>query len=1318
MTRHRRALVVGFALLVVALPAALEGAVSVRLEPRQVSPIPEGQRVIQTVTLANEITSYALTYDIQEKPGQTDEITSHWWIWTLDFVTLGMTEPSGANWYFQGFLNWTFDDEALHRRPAVIRVVRDGGADGVVEVLWDTPKVTAVLRLALASNSDKLLVFGSYEPKVAVKDSRLKLICYPTGYAQPRQRAVTTALGTARPGETLVLDPARQRWVLYEDTTPGRPGCGPAGLIVGTPEAFDEVRIPVGEYGIETHLRLKPDQRRFALGLYDFPTLPDLEATRSYFRASADAEARWLAAAAAAADPGQVLPVGVMPRERRQAVVDFSQRLLKRDIERWRPDPAPLAFPWARALPGGPIQTVLFCPRYRAYETMELARRLDLQVRHLYWDSSAAISQTASWPYAQQTGQGPLGSGVGATLAADLCSADGTELFLCAEIEADSLPGPVQNGLLERVRQGAGLVLSGRPGTVNGWPRECFAEPDAARTAAILEAFPWGDLPGFDPGTVPVQAYRLGQGVVVALRLALPSYGALVPHSDAIEGRAGAVDRALALAARAALAASGRLGPTRVSADAVSPDGRRLALHLEPPPEAGTTLLVRITDDLDQEHLLTALPAPGPTVSVDLPALPAGRRCWLDVVRRDAAGRALDLRTLALPSTAPWITGVDLEPVVRRHPAATPQVPLPTGGALAVRVSLEAAGLQAGVELVGEVRDAFDRLLARAAAPAAATVRLDLALPRPVTVCHRLDLHLQRGTAVLASARQRFTLPMDYPFEDFTALMWSYASAAPVLQRTDRLCYDLGADMVDLCHMGGYDDARASREYELSARSGLRLVPYVTRLAGEVDASNHRRPCLHDPAYLGKTSSQLAVQARQAGPYSPAAFTLGDENYLQRGQGESCATPATLAAFRDWLARRYATIEALNTEWGSAHGAFADITTPMTSATAATQTASLAPWLDHRLFMDEAFAQTHEAFAKVIQEELPDAKVGWDGLLGYHWLAGYDFTQLCSPVLQLNQTYTTQWLQGELVRSFKAPGALTGKWGNADADNADGFAAWPWTCLLTGDNSVWWWTSWGCDYIPFNPDLSLSAFGEWFFAAVREVTAGPGRLLLQARRLDSGIGVLYSQPDMLVTTLLDQMGAPKEIAGAGCWQREHTAALKLLHDLGYEYRHLSWRELEAGRLPGDGLRLVVLTGAVCVSDRQAAALRAFVEAGGVLLCDGRAGLLSGAGRLREARALDDLLGVTSPAGRDGLTEPLSTATLGGEAAVDGLAKAITVSPPATPVRLLSPGLRPAGAAALWSAGETPVGAVRRLGRGSAITTNIPWSTLAGDRLAD
>ena len=65
-----------------------------------------------------------MTYDIIEVPGQPNEARSQWWIWTLDYVTLGMTEPSMANWYFQGFFNWFFDGEALHNRPATIRVLR------------------------------------------------------------------------------------------------------------------------------------------------------------------------------------------------------------------------------------------------------------------------------------------------------------------------------------------------------------------------------------------------------------------------------------------------------------------------------------------------------------------------------------------------------------------------------------------------------------------------------------------------------------------------------------------------------------------------------------------------------------------------------------------------------------------------------------------------------------------------------------------------------------------------------------------------------------------------------------------------------------------------------------------------------------------------------------------------------------------------------------------------------------------------------------------------------------------------------------------
>ena len=1294
------------ALFAAVLALQLHAAVEVTLGVRQEIPTAQGKRVVQPVTLANEVSSYTLTYDIVELPDRQDEITSHWWIWTLDYVTLGMTEPSQANWYFQGFFNWYFDGEALHNRPAVMRVLRSGGQDGVVEYVWDTPKVRAVLRFALQSNSDKLLLYGTYEAKQPVQESWLKLTCYPTGFAEPRQRAVTTAGGTTTPGETVSLDLARQHWVLYEDTTPQRPGSGPAGLIVGTPDAFAAITIPVGSYGIDTKLVLKPGAQSFALGFYDYPTLPDGEQARAYYRASADADAGQLQAVAAGGFL-QPLPPGLLPESRRVAVLAHGRKLLEREVERWRPNPEPLRFSWAREHVSGPIRTVLFCPRYSAYETMELARRVDLQVEHLYWDSSTAICQGDAWPYAGQTGQGALGLGPAAALAAALCTQEGTELFLCAGISAASLPGPGRLALLQRVRAGAGLFLAGRPDTVATWPKELFLNPDPALSAAVLDALPWRNLPGFTPADPPIAAYRYDSGAVVVLRANLADYSALVPRHDDIEGRDGATDRCLALCARAVLAAAGRLGKSAFAFGDLAPDRRSITVTLDPALPTDGTLLARLTDDLDRELMSQEVKVGAAVATLPLPVLPGGRSCWLDLIRRDGKGRTTDMRSLLLPAAeALAIRAIDLEPVRQNHPDATPQVPLPAGGPLNVRVAWAAGTDLAGARVVCEVRDAFERVLARAAATTAgAEARLTLALPRPLTVCHRLDAWVERDGDVLAFSRRRFTLPLAYPYDDFTVLLWSYAGGEAVLQKTDRACYELGADMMDLCHLGGYDDGPAARQYELSSRSGLRVLPYVTRLSGEADTQHVRQPCLHDPEYLRLTDERLRIQARQAAPYSPAAFTLGDENYLLDSRAEGCSSPATMTAFRTWLLAKYGTLAALNAAWATTHADIAEITAPMPIEEAAKQSTSFAPWLDHRRFMDTAFAATHEHFAGTLQSGAPGAKVGWDGLLNYHWLAGYDFTQLCSPSLLLNQTYTTEWIQGELVRSLKAPGALTGKWGNADADNAAGFAAWPWTCLLGGDNSVWWWTSWGCDYIPFNPDLSPSQFGRWFFPAVRELTAGPGRLLLHATRRHSGIGVLYSQPDMLATTLLGRLGAPAEVAGDGRLQQTHTALLKLLHDLGYEVRYVSYQDLEAGRLPADEFRLVILVGALCLSDRQAATLRGFVEAGGNLLADGRTGLLTGDGCIRATAVLDELLGVTTPAGRQGLTEDLADATLTG--ALNG-----------TPVRLLSPGLRLAGAEALWPAGEATACAVRRLGKGSAFTLNLPWPTLAADRLAD
>ena len=340
-------LVGSLALLLVATLAG--AAVDLIVPAPQVTKTGNVTRTIQKLTFANELTYYTLTYDYDTQPDKPGEAGSTWWGWTAGFMPIGMTEPTTCNWYWQAFLNWTFDDEDLSKRPATVRVIHPGGNDGMVEFAWDTPKVKATLRFAMTSGNDKLLLFGSYEPKTPVQRSVLRFSSYPGGFEQPHNRAVTTALGTRRVGETVQLDFSREKWVLLEDTTPDKPRAGSAGLVLGTPESFASGTIPVGDYGIVPQFVLKPEARRFAVALYSFPGLPDFQKTREYFGKSADAEALVLGKLSAGDLDRPLPPLSVDP-SRFTSFREQAAKLFARGVETWQPDPTPLAFDWAKRL--------------------------------------------------------------------------------------------------------------------------------------------------------------------------------------------------------------------------------------------------------------------------------------------------------------------------------------------------------------------------------------------------------------------------------------------------------------------------------------------------------------------------------------------------------------------------------------------------------------------------------------------------------------------------------------------------------------------------------------------------------------------------------------------------------------------------------------------------------------------------------------------------------------------------------------------------------------------------------------------------------
>ncbi len=1270
----------------------------------------------QTVILANEINSYTLIYDFNVHPDRPDEAGSRYSIVTDGgYIPIGMDSPSRPNWYWQAFFTLIFDDENISRRPATVHVVRDGGDDGVVEWRWDTPTVTASVFFAMTRGSDKLLMFGQYEPKVPVQNATLRLTCYPATFQRPCNRAVTTAGGTHAMGERAELDLAREHWVLYEDVTPDRPGSGSAGLIIGTPESFSNVSIPVGDYGIVTSMRLQPDARSFALALYDYPSIPDYEVTREYFRAAADSEAQAVGAMAAAGLDRPLAPMPLAPQ--RQAILaEHSKDLFQRPTEIWRSNPEPLDFAWVAKLPGGAIKTSLYCPRWRAFETMELARHLPMDVEHLYFDRNNVLSAPSVWHYASTTGIGAIPYGMALQRSVQIAQDPDGEVIICAGLEGEAIPPITRTVIAEQVAAGKGLLIAAPVGELAPWQQEMLNDQDPAAAEAITAGLDWRNVPGFEDEKQPdplVQVARYGEGRVVVLHVATPSYSVFVPRSMLIDGLDGAMERSLALAARAVMAAAGRLPDVAVSL--ARNDDNTLQIAVQPQNQAAAAT-VRVQDDLGRvvEQKDVALPA----ANAALPHLPAGRSYYIDATVRNAADETVGYAFIHVPHiSGPSITDISFSPAHQPAEVLTPKVLLPEGGTMQCRARV--TDLPQDANLTWEIHDAFDRLIAREVTTVPAgggEISVELTINRPVTVYHTLDLTLSTGDAVLGVQRAYLAMQLPYPYDDFTGLMWTYASGAPVLQRTDRICYDLGSDMMDLCHMGGYDDEGAQREYAISARTGLRILPYITRIAGRADENNERIPCLHDEEYLQRTRNQLTVTCRQAQAFSPAAYTLGDENYLFRGENECCHRAETMVEYHKWLQEKYQNIGALNAAWNSNYASFEAITTPMVIGEAAAQETSFAPWMDHKLFMDEVFAATHDDFAEVIRAVDPGAKVGYDGFLEYTWKAGYDFERLAQN-LDLNQTYTLRWIQGQLMRSFKQPGSLVGKWGNADADVEEGWHAFPWHGLLDGDNSVWWWTSWGCDYIPFNPDTSVNNFGKWYHDSLRQAASGPGKLLLHADRRHSQVAVLHSQSDLFAAAIAGEMGLNTPFAADRNYLSEQTALLHALLDYGVQYQHITPGQLERGELDLDEFRIVWLPFASALSDTQVQTLREYVASGGTIVANGRAGLLTGEGKIRDQRALDEVLGVHSPAGIEAFKAVSANVRVTVDGVIEGVAAQVPLSLEAFDIAVLEPSLAAAGGTALGSAeDDTPVLIVNRLGEGAAITLNMPFGAIGNARV--
>ncbi len=590
--------------------------------------------------------------------------------------------------------------------------------------------------------------------------------------------------------------------------------------------------------------------------------------------------------------------------------------------------------------------------------------------------------------------------------------------------------------------------------------------------------------------------------------------------------------------------------------------------------------------------------------------------------------------------------------------------------------------------------DNHGRLVAeKTLAAGAGEIPFSVAGPRPLTVLQRLEVSLLSAGQAVDVARAPFSISNLFPAKDDVRwVMWDGMAGNSFVGQT----------IAREFRKAGLDSQYTSLS-EWAIREGMWHIPYATRFTDKktdwyqektsrVATDLVRDPCCTDPVYRQQVKEDLHRVARAMTRWSTSEFSLGDENLFVSGNYDLCFSPTCVADFRAWAKREFAgNLAALNKEYGTGYASWEDVR-PGTWEDAK-KSGNYAAWVDHRRHMETVWADLHAYSRDVIRQVVPGARVGYEGSNSeagsYH---ASDYWKIMQA-MDLNNLYYKDF-QGAAVRDFASPGTLYGAgwYGGYASNRNEEFMRWyPWMALLQGTNSFWVWNGYGSAGSVMAFDTSLYPFFDANAREMREIKGGVGRLLMNATRQHDGVAVLWSPASVHVREFTPKM--PLSDAAL-------NSTLRLLDDLGIQARVLSDTQMD--QLTAQRFKVLVLVQAMALSDAQAAAIRRFAEAGGVVVADLRPGVCNEHGSPRSAGALDDLFGVKQSCDKPDLAP--ATPEVPGAA---GLPAAITDN-----------SLALAGGKASGQAGKTPVMVSHRLGKGGGILANLSWAEyLARERNA-
>gem|GEM_PF-1340061 len=323
-------------------------------------------------------------------------------------------------------------------------------------------------------------------------------------------------------------------------------------------------------------------------------------------------------------------------------------------------------------------------------------------------------------------------------------------------------------------------------------------------------------------------------------------------------------------------------------------------------------------------------------------------------------------------------------------------------------------------------------------------------------------------------------------------------------------------------------------------------------------------------------------------------------------------------------------------------------------------------------------------------------------------------------------------LQMDVLRALRRPGYLFGTWAGYAEDEWNRNAFWQ-SFLRGATNNGWWYV-----HHFLGPHLEPGSRARFVHDA-RPVFDGLGTLLnLRSRRCHDGIAMLASFPSAQAAKFeagysygtwdpFNSMGHYDEgsLPGKGMdWGLKpggvnHFVWHRAIRALGLQFEYVTEKMIQRGEFRAGEFRVMVLSQCEALGPETAAAIRAFVAGGGVVIADVRPGLYDGHCKPQPGwnGVLDTLFGVrhngnVPAAAAPGRIEIPDLDVFGARA---GGREPLALDLPELQV---NPALEVTTARAMGQAGSTPILTVHSFGRGRAILFNFPLCTYPNLSLPD